>query len=257
VVRLQNVAELMDNILTRSRLTDQAALQARMEHLAMMSRGLAHDLKNLVTPVSSFLVYTEGRHPADSAEAEVHTAAQRSMRIITDYLREALFFAERREPKLEPVDLAQVFARVRDVTAERAARRRITVALAQDFADPLTADGVLLQRMLVNLVANAIDASSPGQTVQLAARPARAGWLRLEVSDQGCGIPPDLIDRIFDPYFTTKQFGDEVRGFGLGLTVSQKIVHLHRGTIGARSQPGRGTVITVEIPAAPETPPAN
>ncbi|MBM3852446.1 MAG: ATP-binding protein, partial [Verrucomicrobia bacterium] len=175
----------------------------------------------------------------------------------TDYLREALFFAERREPKLEPVDLALVFARVRDVTAERASRRRIAVALAQEFSHPLTADGVLLQRMLVNLVANAIDASSPGQTVMLAARPARAGWLRLEVSDQGCGIPTDLIDRIFDPYFTTKQFGEEVRGFGLGLTVSQKIVHLHRGTIGVRSQPGRGTIITVEIPAALEIPPAN
>ncbi|MEO6874720.1 MAG: hypothetical protein ABI222_07850, partial [Opitutaceae bacterium] len=61
VERLQSIAELMDSILTRSRLTMQAAMQAKMEHLAMMSRGLAHDLKNLITPVSSFLVHTDSQ----------------------------------------------------------------------------------------------------------------------------------------------------------------------------------------------------
>jgi hypothetical protein len=65
VTRLLHTAELIDNILTRSRLTDQLALRARMEYLAMMSRGLAHDLKNLITPVSSYLVHTEGREPGD------------------------------------------------------------------------------------------------------------------------------------------------------------------------------------------------
>ncbi len=251
VVRLQNIAELMDSILTRSRLTDQAAMQARMEHLAMMSRGLAHDLKNLITPVSSFLVHTDGHYPAGSAEAEVHAAARRSMRIMTDYLREALFFSERLQPKFENVDLAQLFQRVREVTAARAAGRGIALATEQGFPHPVTADGVLVQRMLANLVCNAIDASTSGQKVGLAAGATRPGWLRLQVTDEGGGIAAEIIDRIFDPYFTTKEFGEDVRGFGLGLTISQKIVHLHRGTIAAKSEPGRGTVITVEIPTTP------
>lgn len=251
VRRLQNVAELMDSILSRSRLTDQAAMRARMEHLAMMSRGLAHDLKNLLTPVSSFLVYTEGRYPDGSAEAEVHAAARRSVRIMTNYLKEALFFSERLEPRFERVDLDRLFNGVREVTAARAARQGIAISTEQGFQEPFMADGVLLQRMLANLIGNAIDASAPAQNITLAARAGRTGWLRLQVTDQGCGIAPAVIDRIFDPYFTTKEFGDDVRGFGLGLTISQKIVHLHGGTIGVTSDLGRGTTVTVELPLVP------
>jgi len=73
ITRLQNVAELIDGILTRTRLTDQIALQNRLEHLAMMSRALAHDLKNLITPVNAFLVHTEDRFPAGSEAAQVHS----------------------------------------------------------------------------------------------------------------------------------------------------------------------------------------
>ena len=62
---------------------------------------------------------------------------------------------------------------------------------------------MLLQRLLANLVSNAIDASQPGQVVRLAAHSVRVGWLRLQVSDAGCGIAPELAVRIFEPYFTS------------------------------------------------------
>ncbi len=248
IQRLQNIAELMDSILTRSRLTDQAAMQARMEHLAMMSRGLAHDLKNLITPVSSFLVHTEGRYAAGSAEAEVHAAARRSIRIMTEYLREALFFSERLEARFETIDLPRLFQRVREATAARAAGRGVSLVLTPGTHGPLIADGVLLLRVLANLINNAIDASDPGRIVTVVAGTKRPGWLQLQVTDEGRGIAPAVIDRIFDPYFTTKEFGEEVRGFGLGLTISQKIVQLHGGTIVVKSEPGRGTAVTIEIP---------
>ena len=252
VQRLQNIAELMDNILTHSRLTAQAALQAKIEHLAMMSRGLAHDLKNLITPVSSFLIHTDGHYTPDSPEAEVHTAARRSVRIMTDYVREALFFSERLQPKLESIDLNKVLDAVRDVTAARASTRGISVAVHNDFSGSLVADRVLLQRLLANLVNNAIDASAHGQTVTVSADAAnQGGWLRIVVADNGCGIAPENLNRIFEPYFTTKEFGDDVRGFGLGLTICQKITNLHGGTIGVRSELGHGTRITVEFPTQP------
>lgn len=253
---LQNIAEVMDNIITHSRLTMQAALQTRVEQLAMMSRGLAHDLKNLITPVSSFLVHSGDGLPANSPAAEVHSAATRSVRIMTDYVREALFFSERLSPHFEPVILPMLFEEVRGITATRASQRKITISTITNPDLPLTADAVLLQRMLANLVANSIDASSAGQAVVLSAAADRPGWVRLQVSDNGCGISAENLGRIFDPYFTTKEFGDDVRGFGLGLTICQKIVHLHGGKISAASQPGRGTTITVELPTCPATEPA-
>lgn len=253
VQRLQNIAELMDNILTRSRLTLQAAVRARMEHLAMMSRGLAHDLNNLITPISSFLVHTDGRFAAGSAEGEVHAAARHSVRVMGDYVREALFFSERLTPRFERVDLGQIFHEVRALTAARAVERGVTLAGAPEYSGPVTADAVLLQRMLANIVGNAIDASSRGQAVTLSATLGRSGWLCLKVVDEGCGIAPENLSRIFDPYFTTKKYGDDVRGFGLGLTICQKIVHLHGGTVAVASELGKGTTVTVNLPVAQST----
>jgi signal transduction histidine kinase len=250
VVRIQSVAELMDNILTRSRLTTQAALKAKTEHLAMMSRGLAHDLKNLLTPVSSFLVHAEGRFPANSAEAEVHGAAQRSIRIMSDYVREARFFAEELSPQFEVTSLPSLLESVREITRARAVARSISLTLSTPPDVQVTVDRVLIQRLLGNLVSNAIDASASGQMVGLSGE-IHGDRLRLQVTDQGCGIAPENLSRIFEAYFTTKEFGEDVRGFGLGLTICQKIVALHSGGITVRSELGHGSTFTVELPGKP------
>ena len=249
---LQNIGELIDNVLSRSRLATQAAAQARIEHLAMMSRGLAHDLKNLITPVSSFLIHTDSHFQANSPEADVHSAARRSVRIMTDYIREALFFSERLEPRFEPVDVAKLFSNVAEITTARAAGRQISVAFTTDDQVALCADAVLLQRVLANLVNNAIDASLVGGTVEVLSVPLGRAHVRFEVRDVGRGISRENLSRIFDPYFTTKEFGDEIRGFGLGLTICQKIVQLHAGTISVESELSQGTTVSIDLPAVPQ-----
>jgi signal transduction histidine kinase len=254
VQRLQNIAELMDNILTRSRLTLQAAMRAKLEHLAMMSRGLAHDLNNLITPVSAFLMHTDEQYPPDSPERDVHAAAKRSVRVMSDYVREALFFSARLTPKFEPMRFEGIFREVLALAAARAAQRDIRLVEELGYNGFVTADAVLIQRMLVNMVGNAIDASSQGQTVTLSVDPGRHGCACLRVSDQGCGIAPENLTQVFEPYFTTKKYGDNLRGFGLGLTICQKIVHLHGGTITVNSQLGRGTTMTIELPEGQNSP---
>lgn len=251
IQRIQNVAELMDSVVARSRLAMQAAQNAKIEHLAMMSRGLAHDLKNLITPISTFLLHSNDRQfPVDSDEAQVHAAARRSVDIMTEYVREAIFFSERLAPKREAFDVGHVLREVRAVTEARAASREIRLVTESEFSAPVVSDAVLLQRTLVNLVANAIDASPRGGTVRLAACCSTAGGLLLQVSDHGCGISADHLGHIFDPYFTTKDHGDDVRGFGLGLTICQKIVHVLEGTISVESVVNRGTTVNVELPPA-------
>lgn len=251
IERLQKAIELMDNILTRARLTTQAALTARMEHLAMMSRGLAHDLKNLITPVSSFLIHTDNHFAAGTPEAEVHSAARRSVRIMTDYVREALFFSERLAPNYAPVDMGKLCKTVKEITAARSTRNEVSVSFLQDYSGPLVSDAVLLQRMLGNLVNNAIDASSPGQQVTVSVFAGAPGKVRFQVKDEGSGIAPENLSRVFEPYFTTKDFGEDIRGFGLGLTICQKIAHLHGGTISVQSELRRGTTVTVDLPSSP------
>jgi len=255
IQRIQSVGELMDSVVARSRLAMQAAQSARIEHLAMMSRGLAHDLKNLITPISTFLLHSDERYfPSDTPEAQTHAAARRSVGIMTEYVREALFFSERLAPKHETVDVRRVLRDVRAVTEARATSREITLVTESEFSCPIVSDAVLLQRTLVNLVTNAIDASPRGETVQLSARRSTSGGLLLQVVDHGSGISPNHLGQIFDPYFTTKDHGDDVRGFGLGLTICQKIVLVLGGTISADSVVNHGTTMTVELPPASITP---
>ncbi len=248
VIKLQSTAELIDNILTRARLTMQTVLRAKVEHLAMMSRGLAHDLNNLITPVSSFLLATDDRFPPGSTERDVQAAARKSVAVMQEYVREALFFSDRMELRLSNVDIVRMLPEVMALCGARAMNRSVSLKTVDGFQGPVVADAVLLQRMLVNLVANAIDASPSGRSVSLASAPGPNGALRLLVSDEGTGIAAENLQRVFDPYFTTKNTGSEQRGFGLGLTICQKIAQLHGGTISLNSRPGQGTTVVVDLP---------
>lgn len=250
VERLQTLAALLDNLLARSRRAAHAALLARMEYLAVASRGLAHDLKNLITPVSSYLVHTDGLFHPESPAGEVHATAKRATQIMSDYVRENLFFAEKLSPKFERFEIGRLLEQARNAALAPADARKVSITITAQTQDEFVADRVLLQRLLVNLLTNAIDASAPGGVVSMSAREVRTGWIRLDVSDQGAGIPQENIARIFDPYFTTKEFGDELRGFGLGLTIAQKIALLHHGEISVSSRPGQGTTFSVELPNA-------
>jgi signal transduction histidine kinase len=248
IERIQNLTELVDSILTRSKLTSQAELHARTEFLNMMSRALAHDLKNLITPVSTFLIHTERMFTPNSVEAEVHAAARRAMQTITEYVRETLYFSDRLEPHFQRLSIKSICDSVLGVMSMHAAKRGVQIALTGSSLAWIVADGVLTQRMLGNLVSNAVDASAAGQAVTLKVSALPAGWVRFEVRDNGCGIPAEHLCRIFDPYFTTKRFGEKMRGFGLGLTIAHRIALLHRGKIHVQSRPGQQTIVAVDMP---------
>ena len=103
-----------------------------------------------------------------------------------------------------------------------------------------------IQQVLINLVLNACQAIEGGGTIRVGVR-GESGQVVLSVEDDGCGIPPELIDRIFDPFFTTKSVGE---GTGLGLSISYEIVRRHGGEIEVESVPGRGSAFRVRLPAA-------
>lgn len=251
ITLLLTLVDLMDNILSHARLSAHAAKIARMESAAMMSRGLAHDLNNLTTPVSTYLLHCEGRAQAGTAEAEVYDAARHSIRVMQDYIKESLFFARRLVPEFKPVDSEKILLSVVQLARERADRRGIQLRIVSVESIPFTADPVLIQRLALNLVHNAIDASARGARVDISLVSRSRNQICLEVADRGSGIPPENIRRLFDPYFTTKDTGDDVRGIGLGLAISRKIADLHGGEIEARSTPGQGTTFTAMLPRSP------
>ena len=115
-------------------------------------------------------------------------------------------------------------------------------------------DAVLIKRLLCNLLSNAVDASHQGGRIEILLAPLpktelSRDWRRLKIVDHGEGISAENLQRVFTPYFTTKNTGDGRRGFGLGLAIARKIVHLHGGTLSIASQVRKGATVQVDLPS--------
>jgi two-component system, NtrC family, sensor histidine kinase AtoS len=121
---------------------------------------------------------------------------------------------------------------------------RVALDVTPDLP-PVEGDVELLQQACTNLVSNAIQAMPQGGTVTLGARRGPDGSIEVRVGDEGVGIPPEDIDRIFRLYYTTKP-----QGSGIGLSMVYRIVQMHDGRIDVESTPGRGTVMIMTLPAA-------
>jgi signal transduction histidine kinase len=128
--------------------------------------------------------------------------------------------------------------------------RRLDVEVADGLPEVVMSPN-RIEQVLINLLINAGHAADKEDSfVRLTARPARAqpGWVELVVEDNGAGIAPDQLERIFEPFYTTK---GRDQGTGLGLSISQRIVEEHGGKLVVESTPGAGSCFTVHLPPAP------
>ena len=251
--------------------TERMLLQSeKLAALGQVVAGVAHDLNNPLASVlglAELLVRREDLPaPAREALATIAAEAERARRVV----RNLLAFAREHEPERVPTDLNDV---VRRTLALRGAEMHMSsLQVVEELAElPETlADGHLLQQALLNLVLNSeqamLEAHGRGRLAVRSAYLSEGGvrrggpTLRLEIEDDGPGIPPDKLGRIFEPFFTTKPVG---KGTGLGLSLSFSIVAQHQGVIWAESPPGAGARFIVELPlvavseqtAAGQTPP--
>jgi len=150
------------------------------------------------------------------------------------------------KPELERIDVRDVVERVRALY-ETVASRDAKIQIAIDVADalmPLNADPELLHRALSNLVLNAMDAMPDGGTLTISACPTDES-VELRVSDTGQGLTPEECERLFTPYYTTRQHGT-----GLGLAIVQSVVADHTGTISVESPTGGGATFIITLPKA-------
>ena len=220
----------------------------RAEKLAtvgVLAAGLAHE-------VGTPLAIIRGR--AEMLEARTHLPESKVILEQSDHisntLRQVLDFSREQPVEVRPTDVSAVFAAVAGLLDFRFRSKRIRCQI-DAAAEPcqVAADPDQLQQVLVNLVMNACDACAVGGRITLRARLASEppGCVRIEVADDGCGIPPDQHDAVFDPFLTTKPKGE---GTGLGLPVAASIVRNHQGQISIASDEGSGTTVTVLWPRA-------
>ncbi len=174
------------------------------------------------------------------------------LRRIQQIVKDLREFARLDDGDLQAVDLNLGVHSTVNIIHGQALEKGVAVSIDPHPLPPVTCYPGKINQVLMNLLVNAIDASSPGGVVTIRTRIAEdADGVLIEVEDSGTGIDPRVIDRIFDPFFTTKPIG---QGTGLGLSISYGIVKAHGGTIAVDSKPGQGSLFTVTLPLTPRVP---
>jgi signal transduction histidine kinase len=235
-------------------LTDQREQLIQSERVAAwreLARRLAHELKNPLFPLQltvENLVRARALPEAEFDEIFRESTATLSAEIanLKKIIGRFSDFSKMPKPELERIDAQDVVARVLALYA-KSPGPTAAVDFKVEMADapmPLLVDPELLHRALSNLVLNAIDAMPKGGTLTLSARPLGAK-IELRVADTGEGLTPEECERLFTPYYTTKQHGT-----GLGLAIVQSVVADHAGTISVESHAGGGAAFIIMLPKA-------
>ena len=239
------------DVSTQKRLEEQVRQLQKVEAIGQFTGGIAHDFNNLLAVIlANATLLLDALHGGDARRADAEAivdAANRAAELTKQLLafnRKHLF-----EPRV--LDLNDLVT-----NAERMLRRvlsedvDLTIATGPRLGH-IRADATLIEQVLMNLVLNACDAMPHGGKLSIQTSAATAGRVQLTVSDTGCGMDAETRRRVFEPYFTTKESG---RGTGLGLSTCLGVVKQAGGTIQVYSEPGRGSLFEVLLPAVRELP---
>lgn len=236
------------DVTDRRKLEAQLLQAGKMDALGRLTGGVAHDFNNVLAAVLGGITLLERKAPLDDLghrlTEQIRLAAERGAELV----RRMMAFARKQE--LKPVYLAP--SAVREAVSGLVEQTLGgTVTLSWDCADTdlvFHADRSQLELALVNLVINARDAMPEGGSIHVAIAPAAdADRLRIEVRDEGTGIAPAVLERITEPFFTTKGVG---KGTGLGLSMVMGFVQQSGGTLDIESAEGCGTTVRILMPAA-------
>ena len=219
----------------------------RLSALGELSAGLAHEIRNPLGSVEGAVqILRRPELPTDTRN-EFGNLAQKEINRLKGLLTDFLDFARPQTPKRVPTEPGELLEAVGKLAAETARMSGIQVRV-ESLASVSTVlvDPEQMKQVLLNLVINAIQAMPTGGEIVLrAARTLES--IILEVQDEGVGIPPEDLERVFNPFVTTRPDGT-----GLGLSIAYQIVSQHRGHIAARRNPGSGMTFTVTLPLGPD-----
>jgi two-component system nitrogen regulation sensor histidine kinase NtrY len=252
------VRELVSSFDTMvGRLAEQRRDLARLERAAAwrgMARTLAHEVKNPLTPILLAVNQARDRYQGDDEKYaellnEVAEIVGEEVEKLRKLVREFGDFARMPRPEPRPGDLAELLNDLRQLYGDERLRVNGAEAAIQGWFD-----SDALRRALINLIDNGLAATTEAgreQPVQLLVHQAGEGGVRLIIRDEGAGIDPQNLDRIFEPDFTTKK-----GGMGLGLAVVTGIVAGHGGRLDVASRVGAGTTFTMDLPLTEPVAPA-
>ena len=216
----------------------------KLAALGQLAAGIAHEIRNPLTSIN-ILIHSLREKPSDEEhhredlrviEEEIH----RINEIVDQFLR----FAKPAPPLLQEADVLSLFEETLQLLKPQIEKQRISVQKEFHSLPPTVLDREQMKQVILNLLLNALQAMPGGGRLRLSGQVLEDNrWIQLSVQDTGVGIPPEDMNKLFDPFFSTKE-----GGVGLGLSIAHRIIDQHRGKIQMESTPGQGTLFTLWLP---------
>jgi len=228
-----------------------------LESIAALSGGIAHDYNNLLTVIMGNISLAQASLDPDQDIYGLLEEAQKASEVARDLTEKLITFSRGGVPNKEVVSVAPLIQVAAEFTLSGS-----NLQCEYDIAKhiwPVEVDKKQISHVIYHLVMNAREAMPRGGMIRIMAENFEhrdhslmlgpGHYVKLSVCDQGPGIPAPITEKIFDPYFSTKERGEQ-KGLGLGLSICYSIVHRHRGLIDLSTQPGEGTCFHIYLPAA-------
>ena len=235
-------------------LTDKLVQADKLVLLGQLSAGVAHEIRNPLAAVNLNLQILRRNISTDSPESSYINTALQGVERITRIVEVTLNFSRPAIPDIKGINFNTILPTTLDLVATSLRRKDISVELKLADNLPLVAaDAKQLQQVFINLITNAADAIKNKGSITIrtyrekATRFGEGEYVVASISDTGVGIPPEDLQKIFNPFFTRK-----ADGTGLGLPITQRIMHQHNGIIDVESKVGKGTTFYVKLPAPPQ-----
>ena len=239
---------IIDDVTDWVSMEEQMLQRDRLSSLGLLAAGVAHEVNTPLTGISSYTQIVARRFAADEEAGrllgKIEDQAHRASRIINNLLS----FSRVGKREFERLDLNNLIKETLTLVENQITSPgvRVTTEL-EPYLSKIVGDRGRLQQVLINLLLNARDSMQTGGEIRISTS-NDDDWVVCAVADDGVGIHPDNIGRIYDPFFTTKKTG---KGTGLGLSVSYGIIQEHSGEIEVESEVGSGTIFRVRLPATP------
>ncbi|MBF0432528.1 MAG: GAF domain-containing protein [Fibrobacteria bacterium] len=228
----------------------QKSLKA--ERRAAMGQAVwevAHCVKNMLNGLQGglYIVKSDIKRSDATIPDDGFVLLERNLGRLKDMVYDMLSSAKDRKPQLENVDITEVIDQVVDIIKPKASELNVGFELCyDDNLGKMMIDPKGIYRCFLNLISNGLDASkeNPGSAISISTKALSDDWAEITIADQGQGIDADTLESMFKPFFSTKKS----EGTGLGLSVTQKIINEHGGTVNVESKPGNGAKFMIKLP---------
>ena len=233
---------MLHDLTARVGLEEQLREQSALARLGEMAAVIAHEVKNPLAGIRGVVQVIGGRLPHDSGDAMMMKEVISRIDSLDGMMKDLLLFARPPKPKRLPVDVMPLLEATASLLKAGAESTGVAIEVRGGPAR-VSADADMLKMVFQNLLINGAHAMEGRGTIRIGVE-AIGSTCRILITDQGPGIPADIRDRIFTPFFTTKS-----RGTGLGLPTAKRFIEAHDGKISIACPPSGGTTVTVQLPS--------